>query len=41
MYHGKEYDPSDVNNIETQNISHSPLIKDDGGILISDLLKEI
>ena len=41
LYHGKTYDPKDGSNIETMNIASSPLIKGDGGILLSDLLKEI
>ena len=41
MYHGKPYDVSDVSAIEEFHIGNSPLIKGAGGILISDLLKEL
>lgn len=41
MYHGKPYDPEDKENIEKVSIGNSPLIKGDGGISLSDLLKEL
>jgi tyrosyl-tRNA synthetase len=41
MYHGKPYDPSDKNSIEIHHLSRSPLVKENGEIMTSDLLKEI
>lgn len=41
MYHGKPYDASDISSIESVHLANSPLIKGAGGILISDLIKEI